>query len=103
MLYIVSIDYYQKQSKYKKIRYFRIGSDLVHFWVVVLKILGYEDSSSEGVTSKWDATRTIRRLGMNMGLKKIPCEGVFNRKLKLLHTCLIFERAITASCVHSVK
>ena len=69
MLYIVSIDSYQKQSKYKKISYFRIGSDLVHFWVKVLKILGYEDSSSEGVTSKSDAARTIRRLGMIMELK----------------------------------
>ena len=70
MLYIVSIDSYQKQSKYKQISYFRIGSDLVHFWVEVLKFLDYEDSSSEGVTSKWDATRTIRGLGMNMELKK---------------------------------
>ena len=71
MLYIVSIDSYQKQSKYKQISYFIIGSDLVHFWVEVLKFLGYEDSSSERVTSKWDATRTIRRLGMNMELKKL--------------------------------
>ena len=71
MLYIVSIDSYQKQSKYKQISYFRIGSDLVHFWVEVLKFLGYEDSSSERVTSKWDATRTIRGLGMNMELKKL--------------------------------
>ena len=71
MLYIVSIDSYQKQSKYKQISYFRIGSDLVHFWVEVLKFLGYEDSSSDGVTAKWDATRTIRRLGMNMELKKL--------------------------------
>ena len=71
MLYIVSIDSYQKQSKYKQISYFRIGSDLVHFWVKVLKFLGYEDSSCGGVTSKWDATRTIRRVGMNMELKKL--------------------------------
>ena len=41
----------------------------MHFWVKVLKILGYEDSSSEGVTSKSDAARTIRRLGMIMELK----------------------------------
>ena len=103
MLYIVSIDSYQKQSKYKQISYFRIGSDLVHFWVKVLKFLGYEDSSSERVTSKWDATRTIRGLGMNMELKKVLCEGVFNKKLKILHSCLIFERAIKATCVHNVK
>ena len=43
----------------------------MHFWVEVLKFLGYEDSSSERVTSEWDATRTIRRLGMNMELKKL--------------------------------
>ena len=43
----------------------------MHFWVEVLKFLGHEDSSSEGVTSKWDATRTIRGLGMNMELKKL--------------------------------
>ena len=70
MLYIVSIDSYQKQSKYNTISYFRIGSDLVHIWAEVLKFLDYEDSSFEGVTSKWDATRTIRSLGRNMELKK---------------------------------
>ena len=56
----------------------------MHFWVKVLKILGYEDSSSEGVTSKWDATRTIRSLGRNMELKKVPCEGVLTKKIKTL-------------------
>ena len=80
MLYIVSIDSYQKQSKYKQISYFRIGSDLVHFWVEVLKFLGHEDSSSEGVTSKWDATRTIRGLGMNMELKKLLVKEFLTKK-----------------------